>query len=85
MKYKTRLAKLIDAIEEYSDNFAYYDDELEETIVDGTEDEMYNVIMQDDELHLLGTETVREWVSLWYNNWCSYEEKRLAYKKANLI
>ena len=46
---------------------------------------MYNVIMQDDELHLLGEKTVKEWVSLWYNDWCAYEGKRLAYKKAHLI
>lgn len=85
MRNRTRLAKLIDSIESYSNSFSYYDEELNETVVDGTEEEMYNVIMQDDELHLLGEKTVKEWVSLWYNDWCAYEEKRLAYKKAHLI
>jgi hypothetical protein len=85
VRSRTRLAKLIDAIESYSNSFSYYDDELDETVVDGTEEEMYNVIMQNDELHLLGEEAVKEWVSLWYNDWCAYEGKRLAYKKAHLI
>lgn len=71
---RTRLGKLIEAIEKYSDSFMYYDDELDECVIDGTEEEMYNTIMQDEELHLLGTETVKHWISLWYNNWEEYSK-----------
>lgn len=73
---KIRLRKLINAIEDYADNFSYYDEELDDTVVDGDEDEMYDIIMQDKELHLLGGSTVREWVHLWYTNWTSYEAKK---------
>lgn len=82
---RTRLGKLIEAIEEYSDNFSYYDEDLCETVVDGTQEEMYNVIMQDKELHLLGEETVRKWIDMWYNDWEKYEGTRLAYSKAKLL
>lgn len=85
MTMKTRLSKLIDAIESYSDSFAYYDEELDETVVDGTQEEVYNTIMQDEELHLLGKDTVNKWIDLWYNDWNTYEAMRLAYKKAKLI
>lgn len=85
MKTKSRLSKLIEAIERYNDSYAYYDEELDETVVDGTEEEVYNTIMQDDELHFLGEETCRKWISLWYNNWEKYEAMRLAYKQAKMI
>ena len=54
-----RMKKLLIALNDYMNSFSYYDDETDETVIDGDETECYNVIMQDDELHLLGTETVK--------------------------
>ena len=82
---KTRLGKLIDAIEDYSNSFSYYDEDLDETVVDGTEDEMYDVIMQDEEIHFLGTETVRKWIHMWFSNWEEYERTRIIMKRSGLI
>ena len=82
---KTRLGKLINSIEDYNNNFVYYDEDKDETVIDGTEEEVYAVIMQDEELHLLGTETVKNWIHLWYTNWNKYEEMKWAMRKAQMI
>lgn len=54
-----RMRKLLNALDAYMDRFSYYDEDLDETVINGEEDECYNVIMQDRELHLLGSEAVK--------------------------
>ena len=81
----TRLGKLINAIEDYASNYMYYDEEKEESVVYGTEQDMYNEIMQNDELHLLGEKVVRTWIGMWYNDWNQYEICRIACMKSKLL
>ena len=81
----TRLGKLINAIEDYNDSFVYYNEETDESVIDGTEEEVYDVIMQDEELHLLGPETVKNWIHIWYTDWHKYEEMKWAMSKAHMI
>ena len=74
--YETRLQKLINALDEYNRNWCYIDEETDEWTCPDSEDEVYNEIMADEELHFLGTETVKSWIHIWrtnedqFNNMC---------------
>ena len=63
----TRLGKLIFAIEEYSDNHVYYDDDTDTEVIDGTEEDMYNTIMQNEGVS-----------SAWYKD-CSFMDTSLVH------
>lgn len=62
-----RMKKLLIALNDYMNSFSYYDDETDET-------ECYNVIMQDDELHLLGTETVKSVIHTCFVDWEEFDK-----------
>ena len=74
MNETMRLKKLLVALNEYLDMFSYYDEDLDDTIIDGDENECYSVIMQDSELHLLGAETVKKVIHLCYTDWEQFEK-----------
>lgn len=80
MKEMIRMRKLLTALNEYMDSFSYYDEELDDTVIDGDENECYNVIMQDDELHLLGTETVKKVIHTCYTDWEQFDKMCRQYK-----
>lgn len=69
-----RMKKLLIALNNYMNSFSYYDDETDETVIDGDETECYNVIMQDDELHLLGTETVKSVIHTCFVDWEEFDK-----------
>lgn len=73
MNEMIRMRKLLSALNEYMDSFSYYDEDLDDVVIDGDENECYNVIMQDDELHLLGTEIVKKVIHICYNNWEEFD------------
>lgn len=74
MNEMIRLRKLLTALNEYMDSFSYYDEEIDDTVIDGDENECYNVIMQDDELHLLGSETVKKVIHICYTDWEQFDK-----------
>lgn len=80
-----RLARLIEAIDRITAEYAYYDDTVDDIVIDLTEEETYDLIMKDNELHLLGAEQVKHWISLWYTDWQAYEAWVLASRKAGII
>lgn len=63
-----RTRKLLVALNEYFNDVAYYDDELEKEVIDDTEDCCYNSIMKDDELHLLGTDYVKQMIHIMFTD-----------------
>ena len=65
------LRKLLNTIDDVSDS--YYDEELDDIVMCGTKEEMYNEVMQNEELHLLGTECVKKWIDTWWDNFPLYE------------
>lgn len=74
MNEMIRLRKLLIALNEYMDSFSYYDEEADETVIDGDENECYDVLMRDDELHLLGTETVKKVIHICFVDWEKFDE-----------
>ena len=80
MNEKARMRKLLIALNQYMDSFSYYDEDLDETIIDGDEAECYNVIMKDDELHLLTTEKVKEIIHICFVNWNKFDDLCRQYK-----
>jgi len=74
MNEKIRMRKLLIALNEYMDSFSYYDEEADETVIDGDENECYDVLMRDDELHLLGAETVKEVIHICFVDWEKFDE-----------
>lgn len=80
MNEMIRLRKLLSALNEYMDSFSYYDEDKDDTVIDGDENECYNVIMQDDELHLLGSETVKSVIHICYTDWEQFDKLCRQYK-----
>ena len=80
MNKKDRTRKLLLALNQYMDSFSYYDDELDETVIDGDESECYNTIMQDYELHLLKTEVVKNIIHICFTDWEKFNKICLEYK-----
>lgn len=64
-----RLTKFLIALNEYFSNHSFYDDEIEQTMVDGTEADCYNCLMQENEFHLLGKQTAEALIHLGFTNW----------------
>ena len=64
-----RIRKFLIALDDYFNFFSYYDDETDETVIDGDEQECYNVLMQNDEFHLLGEKTVRELIHIGFTDY----------------
>lgn len=73
MNEKIRMRKLLIALNEYMDSFSYYDEEADETVIDGDENECYDVLMRDDELHLLGAQTVKKVIHICYVDWEKFD------------
>ena len=54
-----RVKKFLIALNDWLSSNSYYDEELEDTIIQGSEDECYNELMKCEEYHLLGTDIVK--------------------------
>ena len=67
-----RLRKFLIALDEYFGSFSYYDEETDETIIDGDEQECYDVLMQNDEFHLLTEKTVKEIIHIGFTDYEKY-------------
>lgn len=74
MTMTSRLRKLIEAIELAGSDYCYYDEDVDDTVMYGSKEEMYEQIMQDDELHLLGSECVKKWIETWWDNFELFEK-----------
>lgn len=75
-----RFRKLLSAILDWDSDCCYYDDEKETEVIDGTEDDIYNAIMTDDELHLLGTEKIKATIHIYYTDYATFSAICRAYK-----
>lgn len=67
-KKTIRTRKLLVALNEYFNDVAYYDDELEKEVIDDTEKGCYNSIMKDTELHLLGANYVKQMIHIMFTD-----------------
>lgn len=59
-----RIRNFLIALDELLINNEYYDDNLQKDIIDITEEQCYNILMQNDEWHLLGSEKVKGFIHL---------------------
>lgn len=64
-----RLTKFLIALNEYFSNHSFYDDEIEQTMVDGTEADCYNCLMQENEFHFIGEQTAKALIHIGFTNW----------------
>ena len=64
-----RIQKLLRALNDYLDNNAYYDDDKQETIIEGGKDRCYDYVMKDEEIHLLTSEVVKLYIDLMFDDW----------------
>ena len=75
-----RTRKLLARILDWDSNCCYYDDEKDEEVIKGTEDDLYNFVMKDDEMHLLGTEKVKHIIHLYFTDYRVFSEMCFVYK-----
>ena len=64
-----RLRKFLIELNSYFDSYSYYDEETDETIIVGDEQHCYNMLMQNEEFHLLGSEVVKTWIHIAFTEW----------------
>lgn len=69
METMIRLKKFLIALNEYFDTYSYYDEELDDTIIDGDENDCYRVLMKNEEFHLLGRDCAKQWIHTAYTDW----------------
>ncbi len=75
-----RTRKLLMALNEYFNDVAYYDDELEKEVIDDTEDGCYLAIMKDEELHLLGSKFVKQMIHIMFTDFELFSIISIQYK-----
>ena len=73
MKVTYRLKKLLWTLNDYLDNYGYYDDEECTSKIDGTEESCYEEIMKDEELHLLTSDVVKLYIDMLFNDWKTFD------------
>lgn len=64
-----KIRRFLIALDEYFGSFSYYDDETDETVIDGDENDCYNCLMQTDEFHFLGEKKVRELIHIAFTDY----------------
>lgn len=64
-----KIRRFLIALDEYFSSYSYYDEETDETVIDGDENDCYNHLMQTDEFHLLGEKTVRELIHIAFTDY----------------
>ena len=72
MNEMIRLRKFLIELNCYFDSYSYYDEETDETIIVGDEQQCYNVLMQNEEFHLLGSAVVKTWIHIAFTEWDSF-------------
>lgn len=75
-----RLRKFLIELDAWVGSNSYYDEDTGETVIDGTENECYNHLMQTDEFHLLGEKLVKDLIHTAFTN---YEEFAKLQRKHN--
>lgn len=72
LKVNKRMKRLVLTLYDYLDDYGYYDDDLGETVICGTEEECYNFIMLDNDFHLLTSEFVKHCIHLLFTDWDAF-------------
>lgn len=67
--YGARIRKFLIALDDYIGCYSYYDDETEESVIEGDENDCYDFLMVIDEFHLLGEKRVREYIHIAFVNY----------------
>lgn len=67
-----RIRKFLIELDNYFNSYSYYDEETDETIIDGDENECYDCLMQTDEFHLLGEKAARELIHIGFTDYEQY-------------
>ena len=75
-----RFRKLLSMILDWDSDCCYYDDEKGTEVIEGTEEDIYEAIMQDEEMHLLGSEKVKATIHLYYTDYPTFSCICRAYK-----
>lgn len=64
-----RIRKLLMALNDWIDNMAYYDDDIEDVVYRDNEEGCYESIMEDKELHLLGSDYVKSMIHIMFTDY----------------
>lgn len=69
MTERLRMKKFVIALDELLLNNEYYDEELQETVCEVSEDDAYNILMKNDEFHLLTSKVVKGLIHLFITDY----------------
>lgn len=68
-----RTRKMLHMILDWDSDCCYWDDEKNDAVIEGTKEDLYNYIMKDDEMHLLGTEYVKSFINYYFDDYRTFE------------
>lgn len=69
-----RMIKFLTELEGYLGERSCYDEETGEDIIEGTEEECYDILMKTQDFHLLGEEVVRKLIHIGFTDFKAYTE-----------
>lgn len=72
MTNELRFRRLLSLILDWDSDCCYYDNEKDEAVIEGTEEDIYNAVMQDDEIHFLGTEKIKAAIHMYYTDYDTF-------------
>lgn len=75
-----RIRLFLIALDDYLNSYSYYDDETEETIIDGDENDCYEYLMTVQQFHFIGEKRVREYIHIAFTNYKVFFNLVSAYK-----
>lgn len=80
MEEYRRTRKFLNDLDDLVMDNCYYDDENGTEVIEVTEEDCYDALMQTDEYHLLGSEKVRAFIHIFLTDWVLASEIRHAFK-----
>jgi hypothetical protein len=69
-----RMIKFLAELEGYLGERSCYDEETDEDIIEGTEEECYDILMKTQDFHLLGEEVVQKLIHIGFTDFKAYTE-----------
>ena len=69
-----RMVKFLTELEGYLGERSCYEEETGEDIIEGTEEECYDILMKIQDFHLLGEEVVRKLIHIGFTDFKAYTE-----------
>lgn len=67
------MSRLLNLLNSYLDSYSWFDDDSGDTVIEGSEEHCYNIIMQDEEIHFLTSKLVKDVIHICFTDWKAFD------------